>query len=202
MSTQRITDKKEPSRFSISAIIVHFVLAGIVVLFLTFVYSYIFNNNKAKWTDFRLPKIFWLSTVAILLVSWFMKKAVSAYKSDRIRALRANLITAFVLAILFLICQTIGWIQLRPVWEHAASTTSSDYVYVISFVHAVHVTAGILFLIVAIVRCFRASLDEVRTLLYLTDPVRKLRIRLLSHYWHTIDFLWMFLFLSFLYMHA
>lgn len=195
-------DRKEPAKFSGRAFFVDMTLSGIVVLFLGIVYSYIFNNNKAKWEDFHLPKIFWLSTLCILCVSFFFNRAYRAYLRDKSSRMKSNLIVTSVFAFLFVCCQITGWIQLSAQGFLLTSNPSVSYVYVLSGLHAAHVLAGIIFLAVAVYGAFYNTRDEVRSLLYFTDPAKKLRLKLLMHYWNTIDFLWIFLFLCFLYEHA
>lgn len=181
---------------------IHLLLAGIVTLFLGICYAYVFSDNQFKWEQFRVPRIFWVSTFCVLMVSFFMQRCLAHYRHDRLPLVRRELIFSLAFAIAFLTCQVTGWQQMQREGLKIADTPSSGYIYVLSGLHALHITVGIVFLITAVIRVSPFLRDPVKSLLYLTDPVRETRLRLLAHYWHTIDFLWVFIFLVFLYQHA
>jgi len=182
-------------------IVVHFLLAGIVVLFLGLTYGYLFQMGQ-NWLEFKLPKVFWLSTISILTVSFFLQRLVKLYDNDKRRGVRRNLLGAFVFACFFVYCQLKGWLLLQQNEITLQTSPSSSYLYLLTGLHGLHVLVGIIFLMVAVFRAYMHTTDEIKTLLYFNDPARRVRLKLLKNYWHTIDFLWVFLFLVFLYRHA
>lgn len=185
-----------------TVIFIHLLLTGIVILFLGLSYAYIFSLNQERWEDFRLPKIFWVSSVCVILISYLLNNCIKFYKKDRPEKISRYLILSLFFAVAFLGCQYEGWKQMTLGGYTLDDTPSSSYIYILSGLHGLHILAGIIFLIVAIFRIKKNTSDEVKTLLYMSDQIKYTRLRLLAHYWHTIDCLWLFLFLLFLYQHA
>lgn len=69
--------------------------------------------------------------------------------------------------------------------------TASSYIYVISFVHLMHILGGLIFFLVILLV---GKLSKMRHI----SPVR---LRLGAIYWHFVDGLWLFLFLFLLLFH-
>jgi len=182
-------------------IAIHLLLGGIVVLFLGLTYGYLFQMGE-HWLAFRMPKVFWLSTVTILCVSVFLQQLVKSYDKDNSKLVRRNLLLAFAFACVFIGCQVQGWLFLIDNNIRLGTSPSTSYMYLLTGLHGIHVLVGIIFLTVGIFRAFVNTSDEVKSLIYFSDPMRRTRLRLLRNYWHTIDFLWVFLFLVFLYKHT
>lgn len=59
--------------------------------------------------------------------------------------------------------------------------------------HLVHVIAGLPFLIAFYHTARKRMVDPVTVLLYFSDPEKRLKLRLLTIYWHFLDFLWLYL---------
>ncbi|MFI5171089.1 MAG: heme-copper oxidase subunit III [Chitinophagales bacterium] len=182
-------------------IIVNFLMAGIVLLFVGLAYGYIFTMGS-NWLEFKLPKIFWLSTASIISVSILLRSTLKFYDSDKPAKLKRNILAALIMACLFVFCQVSGWITLQKQGIVLDTSPSVSYLYVLTGLHILHVLAGIIFLVVAVVRSYLNTANEVSSLLFFSDPVKRTRLKLLNTYWHTIDFLWVFLFLAFLFHHA
>ncbi len=182
-------------------IVVNFLMAGIVVLFFALSYGYIFTMGS-NWIEFKLPKVFWISTAAILLVSYYLKRALRYFDRDDPAGLKRTLIISLVFAAFFIYCQWVGWTSLYREGKTLQISPSVSYLYLLTGLHAVHVLAGIVFLGVAVFRGFRNTKDQVRTLLFFSDPLKRARLKMLCTYWHTIDFLWIYIFLAFLFKHA
>lgn len=184
-----------------SVIIVNFLLAGIVVLFLALSYGYIFAMGS-NWIEFKLPKVFWLSTAAILCVSLFLHRALKMFDLDKPKKLTRSIMVALFFSVLFVFFQISGWSALLSKGLDLQSSPSVSYLYILTGLHVAHVAVGIIFLIVSIFRSHKNTTDNVKALLYFSDPIKRSRLKLLNTYWHTIDFLWVYLFLAFLFHHA
>ncbi len=184
-----------------TVLIVDMLLASIVIFFLGITYGYVARLGSA-WTDFRLPKVFWLSTLSILMVSFFLRHVLEAYDRDQVTTLKRKIALAFAAALIFSACQVAGWLQLRDQGLLIDTANSVSYVYILTGLHILHVLLGLIFLMVAAFRINRHTATGVQALLYFSDPLRRDRLKLLTHYWHTIDFLWVLLFLAFLFNHT
>ena len=102
-----------------------------------------------------------------------------------------------MLTFLFLVLQIIGWQQLFSQNIFINSSTSASYLYVISGLHFAHVVAGIPFLGIFLYTAWKRMREPVSVLVYFSDPEKKLKLRLLTLYWHFIDALWIYLVLFF-----
>ncbi len=180
---------------------INLLLAGIVILFFGLTYGYLFHMGQ-NWLEFNLPKIFWLSTLAILAVSFLMNRVLREYDRDSRKNLRRLLLGAFAAAAVFVYCQVSGWTMLYANGIELGTSPSTSYLYVLTGLHALHVLVGIIFLLVSNFRVYMHTKDEIKALIFFSDPVRRTRLKLMRNYWHTIDFIWLFLFFVFLYMHA
>lgn len=184
-----------------TVLLVNLVLLSIVILFLGITYGYLAKLGSA-WLDFRLPKVFWLSTLSILSVSILLQRLLAAYDADHIREMKIRLGLAFGTAMVFTICQISGWQQLISQGLMMDTHPSVAYLYVLTGLHIAHVAVGLLFFIVAAYRLQKNTAVNVSALLYFSDPMRRDKLKLMVHYWHTIDLVWVMLFLSFLYNHT
>jgi cytochrome c oxidase subunit 3 len=182
-------------------IVVNMLLASIVVLFLALTYGYALRMGS-NWLEFKLPKVFWLSTICILLVSFFLRKMLRDYDNDRTARLRRSMVLATIFATAFIALQLVGWGELGSQGILLTTSQSASYLYLLSGLHLLHVGVGIVILLVGCVRLFIHTATPVKSLIYYADPIRRDKLKLLVHYWHTIDFLWLFLFLVILYNHT
>ncbi len=184
------------------ALFVHLVLLGIVLLFGGLVVAYLSGMQTPGWEDFSLPRSFLLSSCMVVLISWYLRKTITAFEQESGKSLMQRLLAASFFSFIFIVSQWTGWKDLQAQGITLEDTPAAGYVYVISGLHALHVGVGIILLVVAISRARKYVTDPATALFFFTDNNRKMRLRLLANYWHTIDYLWLFLFLAFLYRHA
>lgn len=192
----------EGFRLEPAILLVYLVLLGIIVLFMGLVAAYLFNGSTSGWETFHLPRIFWLSSLTAVFQSLAMRQIQRAFRDDQGRVLQRLLFTSILLSGIFVIFQWTGWKSMQLQGQVLQGTPASGYIYVISGLHVLHVLVGIVMLLVAWFRARRYTMDPAMAIYYFTDPVRKRRIAMLGSYWHTIDYLWVFLFLVFLYRHT
>ena len=74
-----------------------------------------------------------------------------------------------------------------------------SYLYVITGMHFLHVTGGMIYLMVMSLRVFGASNDMVKSLMFFSDDYQFTRLQLSTVYWHFIDALWVLLYFMFLF---
>ena len=73
----------------------------------------------------------------------------------------------------------------------STSNKASTYVYLLSFLHLLHLIGGLLYLMSVIIRVNKKELD--------VDSERK--IKMAGIYWHFLDGLWLYLFLFLFFIH-
>jgi cytochrome c oxidase subunit 3 len=163
-------------------------IASILMMFAGLTSAYIVKSKQAAWTEVVMPRIFWLSTMVIVLSSLTIQMALRSFKQREMRSYRSLIGLTLILGITFIIFQWMGFLQL---WEQRVTLKGSgagQFLYVIFGLHALHVLGGAIALIVMFVKAFFG-----RTKLYGPIPVE-----VMATYWHFVDLLWLYLFVFFI----
>lgn len=164
------------------------VLAAVVMMFAALSSAYIILSPGEQSSAVVMPPMFFLSTGIILVSSWSFEKAKRSLKQGvRIRYLRWIWLT-LLLGLAFLVAQFMGWRELAAQGVYFASHPHSSFFYFFTGVHGVHLMGGMLGLFYLILRMKRnrESLISPRTIT---------SAEVVSLYWHTMDGLWLWLFL-------
>lgn len=168
-------------------------LAGIVMLFLALSASFIYTRVEGQMPVIKLPPIFIFNTIVLLASSWTMMWAKKCYLRDDTKNYQNALIYTIILTLVFMIAQFIGWRQLFNSDIFIHSNNGASYLYLISGLHFAHVIAGLPFLFLFLRTARKQMKEPVSVLVYFSDPVKRLKLRLLTIYWHFLDFLWIYL---------
>ena len=173
------------------------VLFSITALFLSFSVAYIYTRVQNGGDPVKLPWLFLFNTLILLGSSYTMHLAIKAYKADQTEAYQKTLQATLILSVLFLFSQMVAWYQLFSNNVFIHSSNASGYLYVISGLHFLHVIGGIPFLAVFLYQAKKYMVEPVSVLIYFSDPDRRLRLRLITLYWHFLDALWIYLVIFF-----
>jgi cytochrome c oxidase subunit 3 len=120
------------------------------------------------------------------------------YEADNTEGYQKSLLVTVLVIFLFMILQYVGWEMLKTDNPNIfKGGNMSAYIYAISVVHVFHILFGLPFFLVFLYRAYTKMLDPVTVLVYFTDPVKQLELRLLSRYWHFLDYLWIYLMVFF-----
>ncbi|MCB0558486.1 MAG: cytochrome c oxidase subunit 3 [Lewinellaceae bacterium] len=172
-------------------------LFGITALFLAFSVAFIYTRVQNELPPLRLPNIFLFNTLILLASSATMVWARRCYKADKTRNYQSALLATIGLSFLFMGLQLIGWSQLFANQIYIHSDNSAGYLYVISGLHLAHVIAGLPFLAAFFWTARKRMKEPVSVLVYFSDPEKRLKLRLLTIYWHFLDGLWVYLVIFF-----
>jgi len=184
VSTQQ-QKKIHPHKFTLWVAI-----GSIVMMFAGLTSAYIVKSNQASWQPIVIPKIFWYSTLVILLSSLTVQLALLAFKKREMNRYRTLIAVTTILGALFIVMQYIGF---RQLWDSGITLRGSgagQFLYVITGLHAAHVLGGIITLIVMFIKAFFGASRN-----YSSVPVE-----LAATYWHFVDFLWIYLFIFFMWI--
>lgn len=182
-SSQR--NKIHPYKFAL-----YLSLAGLIMMFAALSSAYIVRQSQGNWLEFRLPQLFYVSTVFILMSSGSLIMTKKYFKAHKKKKYQFLLIVTFILGIGFLITQYYSWIAMYESGIDLKGNPAGSFVYALSILHAFHVLGGIAVLIVALYHAF--------TLKFEVTAKRILRLELTSTYWHFVDILWVYLLLFFI----
>ena len=162
-------------------------MGSMAMMFGSLTSAYIVRQAAGNWLEFRMPDIFFFSTAVILLSSATLHGSYWAFRNGKENVYRILLPITCLLGIAFIIMQYQGWNILYSIGVALDGNPGGSFFYVISGIHAAHVIGGIFALAVA-------SLHAI-SLPYKPTEKRRRRFQLVLHYWHFVDFLWLYLFL-------
>ncbi len=160
-------------------------MASMTMMFASLSSAYIVRQAAGNWFEFNLPNIFFVSTVIILLSSISLHQSYKSFITEKEAPYKRYLVLAFLLGIGFVISQYLGWQQLYSLGIDLKGNPSGSFLYVITFIHVLHVLGGIACLIVAMMHAF--------ILKFRVTEKRKHRFELVNQYWHFVDILWIYL---------
>ncbi len=168
-------------------------LIAITALFLALMAGLVYTRVQNELGAVKLPTLFLLTTLLLLSTSRTMWQAQQNYRNDDTSSYMRSLRLTAWLSVLFLVVQVFAWQELFAQNIGLASSTSASYLYVLSGLHFAHVIAGLPFLFLFIRAAKREMKEPITVLVYFSDPEKRLKLRLLTIYWHFLDGLWVFL---------
>lgn len=172
-------------------------LFGLSALFLALTAAYIYTRVTMNVPPVQIPFLFIFNTLILLASSYTMILAKRCYLRDDTDGYQRNLAYTIRLSLLFMVMQSVAWWWLFHRNIGLNTSTTTGYLYLISFVHLAHVIAGLPFLILFYRAAKKRMVDPVTVLVYFSDPEKRLKLRLLTIYWHFLDGLWIYLVLFF-----
>ena len=162
-------------------------MASIVMMFGSLTSAYIVRQAAGNWLEFKVPDIFFFSTIIILLSSVSLHAAYWAFRNGREQLYKIALPVSFALGVTFVILQYYGWMAMYDIGVVLDGNPSGSFFYLISGLHAAHVIGGVFALAVATVHAYSLSFKP--------NERRRRRFQIVLHYWHFVDFLWLYLFI-------
>ncbi len=187
------------TRFHPYKIFLTLVLAGITVLFLAFSVAYVYSRVQLGGVPpVKLPGLFIFNTLLLVGSSATIWWANQCYQKDKTEAYQLALGVTIALTVAFVVLQLFGWQQLFRQEVFLTSSTLTSYLYVISALHFMHVLAGLPFLILFLAIARKRMKEPVSVLVYFSDPEKRMKLKLLTIYWHFLDVLWIYLVVFFL----
>jgi len=195
---QNQTQQQDEFLFHPSNVMLNILLFGLSMLFLALTIAYIYTRVTMAVPPVQIPLLFIFNTLVLLGSSRTMMAAKRCYLADDTTGYQDNLKFTIGLSVVFMVLQTIAWWMLfQKNLRLDNSSTAVQYLYVISFAHLAHVLAGLPFLIFFYQTAKKRMVDPVTVLVYFSDPEKRLKLRLLTLYWHFLDGLWIYLVLFF-----
>jgi cytochrome c oxidase subunit III len=164
-------------------------IASIVMMFAAFTSALIVRRAAGNWYEFRLPNLFFVNTLVLILSSVTLHWSYTAFRKGNERIYKMMLIVTYVLGLCFVVLQYMGWQQMTAGGATFTVNPSASFVYLISGVHAAHVLGGI--------GALTAALIYAYALPFKPTARRQLRFELVVQYWHFVDVLWVYLIIFF-----
>ena len=175
-----------PKKFALWLFIV-----TVVMIFAAFTSAHIVRQADGDWLIYDLPTMLWYTSAIIMLSSVFMQWAYMAAKKDKLEQVKLALAITTVLGILFLVGQVKAWGQLVDNNIYFNGNPAGSFLYVFTFVHALHLVSGVIYLIYMLISSYK----------YKVHAKNMLNMEMCSTWWHFLGGLWIYLFIFLLLNH-
>ena len=165
-------------------------MISMVMFFAGLTSAYVISMNREDWVTFDLPQAFYISTVLIVLSSVTLIFSQKLLKKDNLKASFGFLVTTLVLGLGFVWYQYVGFNELKSVglyFTGPESTVSTSFILGITFMHILHLLAGVIVLLVVIYNHFKKKYSAADMLGFELGGI----------FWHFVDVLWIYLFFFF-----
>jgi cytochrome c oxidase subunit 3 len=146
----------------------------------------VYIGGKGHALQMRLPDAFIYSTVVIVLSSLTMFLGSKAAKGLQFGKQRLFLWLTFALGIAFFALQIYAWYTLAYKMKvyFINPNASQSFIYVLSFMHLLHILAGLVLLIISLMGTYRKT----------PQVINLFRMEMTSIFWHFVDIVWIYLY--------
>ena len=166
-----------------------FGILSLIMSFAALTSAFIVSSKRDDWLDnFQLPDAFFVSLVVILMSSVTIIVAKYNLRRDKLNATSFWVLITFVLGIIFINNQFIGFSQIIGDGYNFTGPTSNitmSYIFLIATVHIAHVVVALIALGVVLIKNLRKKYNSQDMLGF----------ELAANFWHFVDLLWLYLFL-------
>jgi cytochrome c oxidase subunit III len=157
-------------------------------LFTLVVSAYSMRQNLADWRALPLPKLLWFNTGVLVLSSVALQWAYLSARRNDLEGVIVGLLSGGVSAVVFLVGQLLAWQQLRVAGYFVASNPANSFFYLITAVHGLHLTGGLVALARTTARVWRvAKMTQAKM------AQMRLSVELCAIYWHFLLLVWLVL---------
>jgi cytochrome c oxidase subunit 3 len=177
-------------------------LGSIAMMFAGLTSAYLVRMAQGNWRIFRMPTVFYVSTVAIILSSITLSVGIRAFRNRKMPLYRTLISSTLILGVLFGVLQYFGFYELshtaqpltlengtiimQPV--RVNGNPSESFLFIIFGLHLAHILGGIVALLIVQLKAYRRRVKVYNTT----------GLEIVATYWHFVDALWIYLFLFFL----
>ena len=189
------TKRREPIGFMLWLGII-----GSSLLFTTIFLVYLTRMHKADSHFVALPDMFWLSTLVILFSSITLHEANLAFENERFLHYRVFLGATLLLGCIFVLLQVGGWIEMVNTGVFIGVSNSEGFIYLLTGLHLLHIIAGVLYLSYLFRKAVK-NRSYVDSFVYSVNPPNRLRIKLLTRFWHFTGALWLAVFIVLIFLY-
>jgi cytochrome c oxidase subunit 3 len=165
-------------------------LFAITMSFAAFSSALFVREGSMDWTHIVLPSVLYLNTLILLASSATLEVArrsmtgSSPLASHDAGRARAWVFLTLLLGLAFCVGQLAAWRDLRAQGIYLATNPNSSFFYLLTFIHALHVFAGLAALVYLAGR-LAAGRSVLRRAFFENTAI----------YWHFMAVLWVYLFL-------
>lgn len=166
----------------------YFGIASLIMSFAGWTSAFIVSSSRPDWLqNFQMPQPFWISIIIMIISSITFMVAKKALKQGNTKLTTVMLVVTFVLGLIFIYNQFVGFNQIIGEGYNFTGPTSNitvTYIYLIAVVHIVHVVIGLVPILVVLINHLRGKYSEKNIVGF----------ELAETFWHFVDLLWLYLF--------
>jgi len=166
-------------------------LASIFMLFAGLVAAYAFAlARQGLWRPVKIPPQMWAGSVALLFSSILLELARRYLRRAMFHTYRKLLWAAFALGCLFLVCQSLAWVNLAVQGVFMKGNPHGSMWYAFTGFHAAHLAGGMIAMVMLLIGAGKLNADHGE------PPLRRHRsfAMVTAMYWHFMGVLWAALF--------
>jgi len=152
--------------------------------------AYVVSRKREDWVSFDLPTEFYISTILIVLSSITFILSQKLLKKNKVKASFLLLLATLFLGVGFIYYQYEGFKHLESVglfFTGKNSTVSTSFIIGITFMHILHLIAGLIVLLVVIYNHYKSKYTATELLGFELGAI----------FWHFVGVLWIYLFFFF-----
>ena len=183
-----VEEAKKPVSMNPKKFALWLFIVTVLMIFAALTSAYLVRRANGSWMIFDLPTMFWVNTGVILASSLTMHWAYVSAKNNSQALLKLAMVITTILGMAFLVGQFFAWSELTVNGVHLVgidgTAVSGSFLYLISWLHWLHVISGVIVLFVSTTSVFRGKVN----------PKSLLSIEMCATYWHFLDVLWLYLF--------
>lgn len=153
-------------------------------LFTLFISAYSMRMNTVDWRTMPVPQVLWFNTGVLVLSSVALQWAYVAARRNDMDGVIVGLLAGGTSAITFLAGQLLAWQQLSAAGYFVASNPANSFFYMITAVHGLHLTGGLVALVRTTAKVWRHDVATAEM---------RLSVELCTIYWHFLLLVWLVL---------
>lgn len=153
-------------------------------LFALFISAYSMRMDTVDWRVIPVPMVLWFNTGVLVLSSVALQWGYVAARRNDMDGVIVGLLAGGTSAITFLAGQMLAWQQLSVAGYFVASNPANSFFYMITAVHGLHLTGGLVALGRTTAKVLRHDV--------VTAEMR-LSVELCTIYWHFLLLVWLVL---------
>ncbi len=152
-------------------------------LFVLFISAYSMRMTAVDWRTLPVPRLLWFNTGVLVLSSVALQWSYVAARRDDAEGIMIGLLAGGAAAVIFLAGQLLAWQQLNAAGYFVASNPANSFFYLLTAVHGLHLTGGLVALGRTTAKVWRSS--EIADM--------RLSVELCAIYWHFLLLVWLVL---------
>ena len=141
----------------------------------------------------KIPKFFIIGSFEILFSGYILNGLIAAFQNEDNDLIRKKVFGIFLTGGIFIIFQSIGWLELIFQGVQFTSNVLGTYLYLISGFHMISVLIGIGACAYFLDKTRNIHADGVYKLIFFTSPYEKTKLEIIKIYWRYIFISWIFI---------